>query len=243
MARFSKSLKFTIFLATFSGILMAAGKSHLISFSHPAGHSAVEKFNRGLTCYVSDALAGHHDATCTQVLGGQLNAADISELGQEQLTKVINPQTQLVDAEQMRAWWGTWSYAMREKQLMNQIIASDLETFKKNTLFTTWTSEVIAPSLVKKKTRIIYRSPESFVRAISVAQTLDADSEDMNARVLETEVAIDRNDGSGNADFYSYNARGHLSTTSQFPVGERQVPAFCLGCHFQASSETFTRFN
>ena len=53
--------------------------------------------------------------------------------------------------------------------------------------------------------------------------------------------AMDRSDGSGNADFYSYNSKGQLSTTSLFPSGPRQVPGFCMGCHYSIETKTFDR--
>lgn len=243
MAHIHLNLKITSFLFAVSSLLIAADQPKSISFEQPAGHSAFEKFSRSLSCYVSDALVGSHEPLCRQSSRWQFNVAELPELGQEQLGATFTAGSGTIDVQKISNWWGTWSYALREKPLQNQIIASDLETFTKNTSFKTWATEVVAPSMIKRKTRVIYRSPEHFARGISVAQTLDTEAPDLSAKVIETEVAIDRNDESGNSDFYSYDAAGRLATTSKFPSGEKPVPSFCLGCHFSPSSGTFTRLN
>ncbi len=224
-----------------SSILTAATPKTSVTVNHTTGDSASAKFNRSLACYVSDALAGAHDQQCVHADNVSFDTRFIPELAIEKMNNFIDPKNQTAILSALREWWGVWSYALREQTLNNQVIATDLHTFQKMTSFAEWPRDVVLTSHVKGKTRVIYRSPESFSRGISVAQTLDTVSDDLTAKVLETEVAIDRADNSGNTDFYSYDVNGRLATTSHFPAGEKPVPGICLGCHHAPESGLFTR--
>lgn len=241
MARIISKLTFFVLPALGSSILTAATPSTIVTFRHLEPDSALARFNRALACYISDATFGAHNEQCLNADKVAISTEQLPALAIEQLSSAIDDNSQTISTNNLREWWGIWSYALRETQLQNRVVASNLDEFKKNTGFQAWPYEVVAPSQIKGKTRVIYRSPESFARGLSVAQTLDTVDHDLSARIIETEVAIDRADNSGNVDFYSYNEEGLLSTTSLFPVGHRQVPTFCLSCHHSASRGAFTR--
>jgi hypothetical protein len=107
--------------------------------------------------------------------------------------------------------------------------------------FLTWPSRVVEFSAVKRKTRRVFRSPEGFVPAVSVSQTLDSETGDLNAPVLETEVGVKRA-GSEDWDFYAYNHDGDLVAYSTFPAGDRPSPRICINCHYDAGTRAIERF-
>lgn len=120
-------------------------------------------------------------------------------------------------------------------------IKSTLAAFKQATNFTTWADTVVEFSSIKRKTRRIFRSPAGFVPAISVSQTLDSQTGDVTAPVLETEVGVLRANGE-DWDFYAYNHEGQLSSYSTFPAGERPSPRICIACHYDSGSRAVQRF-
>ena len=214
-----------------------------IPFRQPGSDSIRDRYLRAMTCYVIDGVQGSFDPKCQLTSAGIINTKGLPESASEELRESFISGSNFFDMARLRQWWNTWAYPSRERRSQSKIITNDLEAFKKNTGFKSWPSEVIAPSAVKNKTRVIYRSPATFTPGISVAETYDNMTGDLTSSVLETEIAIDRMDGSENADFYAYNHSGQLSTTSHFPAGERAVPGFCLGCHHAPARGTFGRLD
>jgi hypothetical protein len=157
------------------------------------------------------------------------------------MREAIDPSTAEINLLSIQAWWNTWAYGLLTNRRQSAMIKDRLEGFKQAVPFETWDKEIIEFSAIKRKTRVIYRSPVGFAFGMSVAVTLDTESAILTAPVRETEIAIDRDDGSGNADFYVYDKDGHLSTVSNFPAGERPAPSFCLGCHHSIIKHTFGR--
>jgi hypothetical protein len=159
----------------------------------------------------------------------------------ESLESAINQNSKFFDLNLLRNWWNTWSYALRNKRGHDGLITDQISEFAARTGYKDWTKEVVAFSWVKHKTRVIYRSPSDKAYFISVSETRDSETGDVTAPLIETEIAVERSDGSGNVDFYSYNADGQLSTTAIFPAGERPVPGVCLSCHYSSTSGKFER--
>jgi hypothetical protein len=108
--------------------------------------------------------------------------------------------------------------------------------------YESWQRTIVPFSAIKRKTRVIYRSPVGFEPAISVSETHDSTSGDASAARLETEVAVARRDGSGDWDFYAYDLAGRLSDHSFFPAGERPSPQVCITCHYDGGARTVSRF-
>jgi hypothetical protein len=108
-----------------------------------------------------------------------------------------------------------------------------LEEFISRSGYRSWPRETVELSGVKKRTRIIYRSPE-----LRVAETLDPPP----ARtVRETEV-IQRRPGQDQWDFYVYGRDGRLTEASLFdgPSRPAPVPMACMACHYDRSAHAFT---
>lgn len=230
----------------FAMLLIASSSSFgesATTFTQPDANSAHHRFIRAFTCYVIDGIEGAHNKDCLHKKSGKIDTSALPQSATEELSESMISGTSFFDLPALRQWWNTWAYSLRPQRSSTQLISNDLESFKRNSGFRSWSSDVFAPSAVKQKTRVIYRSPETFSPSMSVAETYDTRIHDLSADVLETEIAIDRTDGSGNADFFSYNRQGQLSTTSTFPVGERPVPGFCLGCHHAPSRGTFGRMD
>ena len=219
----------------------AALAEHQIYYHHPAGNSGRDKLTRVMTCYIADGVSGTHDERCTQKSESSIQVEKIPESAQEELQESFTSGTRLFNLEALRSWLNTWSYPTRSIRRQDKLITDDLAGFRQSTNFHAWPREIIERSAVKQKTRVIYRSPEEFLPATSVAESYDSETGDLTTALLETEIAIERQDSSGNADFYSYNSQGQLSTTSRFPVGERPVPDMCLSCHYNASMGIFGR--
>jgi hypothetical protein len=213
----------------------------LVSYSHPQGQSARDHFLRTLTCYLSDRVSGKFDHLCPINSDGSFDTRSLPPTAKEQLQAALVPDTKVFDLERLRSWANTWSYGLRGLRPQIETITDNLADFKRMSNFKSWPRRVVIRSVPKQKTRVIYRSLETSNIGVSVAETYDSTTGDLNAPLLETEVAVDRADGSANADFYSYNSAGQLSTTSKFPVGIRQVPGFCFGCHYSAATNTISR--
>ena len=120
------------------------------------------------------------------------------------------------------------------------MIPTSLEDFERLHEYKNWPREVIKKSRVKSKTRVIYRSPGDS-HAISISETRDSVTGDLESKVIETEVVIERSDHSGNFDFFAYDADGQLSPTAWFPSGEKTLPGICMSCHHSPTSGTFKR--
>jgi hypothetical protein len=212
-----------------------------VAYKHPSEPSGFNTFLRALTCYVEEGVSGYHTDSCKTAQGGIIETKQMPEAAKEGLTEAKVKDSDYFEYAGLTNWLNTWSYSLRENRRQLTIIPNELSEFLKASNYKSWEREVVDRSRVKHKTRIIYRSPSSFVPGISVAETHESITGDVDSPFIEAEIAVDRLDGSGNADFYSYNSQGQLSTTSMFPNGERPVPEMCLGCHFSKPSGTFGR--
>lgn len=136
-----------------------------------------------------------------------------------------------------------------ERRYLESVAARGHDAFVKPTLwefrrltgFNAWEQTIVEVSMVKRKTRRIFRSPAGFLPVVSVAETLETETGDPSAAVRETEVAIKRRT-SEDWDFYAYDAQGALSTVSTFPAGERPSPRICIACHYDGGSRAVERF-
>jgi hypothetical protein len=102
-----------------------------------------------------------------------------------------------------------------------------------------WPKVVIAESRVKGQTRILHCGP-----GISIARTHASTTGDETAAVRETEIIIEREDGSGRWDFYVYGADGALATESEFRnsgghTTTGRAPVVCASCHYGPETRTF----
>ena len=220
---------------------MSALAGNTLEYTHPKNDAAHHIYIRAMTCFVISGFSGHYDAKCASESGGAIDTSRVPEAASESLRDALIENTKFFDLPRVRNWWNTWSYPLRDYRHDGALITNNLHGFDEQTSYKNWPRDIIVKSLAKQKTRVIYRSPDNFRRAISVAETYDSRSGDLNAPIIETEIAVERADHSGNADFYSYNADGQLSTTSKFPAGERPVPGVCLGCHYNPDKGLFTR--
>lgn len=210
-------------------------------FKHPGGDGPRARYVRALTCYVIEGIHGRIDPSCQNGAIGSIDTSGLPDALSEGLLATIKPETGELDPPSLRDWWSTWSYALRQRR-GHAVIVDSLQDFKTSTGFRNWDFEIIPLSQAKQKTRVIYRSPSTMTPGMSVSETYDSQVGDLTAKILETEIIIDRRDGSPNADFYVYNENGQLATTSHFPVGERPAPLFCLGCHYKSDHGSFERF-
>jgi hypothetical protein len=199
------------------------------------------ELTRAFTCYVADGIADRHQDKCLLAAQIEIDTKYLPTSASQKLRESIEPLTGRVSMNRIKDWWNTWAYGLLMTRRQSLLIKNDLEAFKSAVPFKSWDREIIEFSAVKRKTRVIYRSPEGFSFGVSVAETLESESADLSAPVRETEVAIDRDDGTGHADFYAYNKDGRLSTISTFPAGERAAPSICLGCHYSIVKHTFGR--
>lgn len=215
--------------------------AEVVSFTHPTGTTARDQVLRALTCYLVDQAAGNMSLGCLTNSEGFFETKNLPVSAIEGLIAAKVTGSNSFDLQKLRDWSNTWSYGLRNRRLQVAIITDSLSNLRTNTNYKSWPQEIITRSSAKQKTRVIYRSPWPQPLALSVAETYDSTVGDLTAPILETEIAMDRTDGSGNADFYSYNSAGQLSTTSMFPGGLRQVPGICMGCHYSAETKTFRR--
>ncbi len=129
------------------------------------------------------------------------------------------------EVSELRFFWQAHYLDLRDERLPDELAA-----FAARYPYTSWEARRVERSAVKGLPRVLYANAE-----VSVAETLDAGS------VRETEVAVARRDGSGNFDFYVYDARGKIAVESTFPIGPRPAPTMCAACHFDPESGKFTR--
>lgn len=113
------------------------------------------------------------------------------------------------------------------------------DEFLRVTGYRNWRHEIVKESLVKQKTRIIYRSPEGVSPRIRVADTHDDRKGDPTTPVRETEIALERPDG--NWDFFVYDKHGEPAQYSEFPSGHKMVPSICMGCHYDLNGRKMNR--
>ena len=109
------------------------------------------------------------------------------------------------------------------------------------TRYLTWPHRIVTVSAIKQKSRRIFRSPPGFLPVISVSETLDSTTGNEGAAVLETEVAIKRQN-SEDWDFYSYDHDGTRVPWGMFPAGRRPAPQICMNCHYDSGTGAVERF-
>jgi hypothetical protein len=215
--------------------------SDAIVIRHPGSGSARANYTRNLTCYISDALSDQHDAQCLTADDTTISLSGLPESASARLAAEIDSASNEVSLQGLMGWWNEWAYASLNSRSQSQWIRPTLAETQTRLPYKSWSREVIEFSAIKRKTRVIYRSPDNFATGVSVAETLESESGDLNAAIRETEIAIDRADATGNSDFYAYDKEGRLSSVSTFPSGERAVPGMCLSCHHSIIKKTFGR--
>lgn len=124
------------------------------------------------------------------------------------------------DVTELRALWQA-----RYKDLRDERVPDTLAKFSVRYPYKSWPLRIVSMSAAKDRPRHLYEHAD-----VSVAETLD------EGLVRETEVAIARRDGSGNFDFYVYDADGEIAEMSTFPAGARPSPTICAACHFDQAA-------
>jgi len=187
------------------------------------------------TRIIVESFASAENARSTEIDGDFLSLSPHADWAPDfamWLESRCSRRITLSDLKDLRAQWPVSFNATRSFRGDEGLITDDLATFTATTNFHAWPREIIAFSPIKLQTRAIYRSPASFGRRLSVSETLETKDGNPAAPVRETEIAIERRDGSGNWDFYAYRQDGRLANESRFPVGFRPSPTACLSCHF-----------
>lgn len=105
--------------------------------------------------------------------------------------------------------------------------------------YKSWPMEVVKESLVKQKTRVIYRSPAGVKPRMHISETHDDRKGDPASPIRETEVAMQRPDGDW--DFFVYGKNGLPDQYSEFPSGHKVVPSICMGCHYNLQTRSMDR--
>ena len=146
-----------------------------------------------------------------------------------------------IDPRQVRLLYEANYHKTITRRRQESVIKSTEAELRAATNFTTWSNRTVPFSHIKRKSRRVFRSPADFFPTTSVSQTLDSETGDQNAVVLETEVAVKRAASDG-WDFYAYNKEGVLSEYSTFPSGQRASPNICINCHYDAGSRAVERF-
>ncbi len=207
----------------------------------PAGAPARQNFEKGMGRYVLNsylAKAGMQVEVKDDRL--TIDDNDLPASMRDAILANRNPDGTFSLLNLRHTWQGHFGQLIADMGY-GEHIPDRLQEFADRTGFLEWSREIVVHSAVKDKTRVIYRSPKGWEPQISVAQTLDSTTGDLNAPVRETEVSIKRLDQSGDWDFFVYNDAGKLATTSEFPAGERPSPHFCSGCHYDSSRQTVSR--
>ncbi len=224
-------------------LLLVAGQSASAAtqFPFPVAGSGTHEYVSSLLCYIASGLnmqaPPHKD--CIQGTATVVDETPVTPELQKSLKELAAaPRAKPQD---ILEWWDGAQAITRAQRNQHVVIPESLNEFTQQTQFPQWSKMVVNVSMVKRLTRVIYRSPEGYAPAMSVAVTYDSQSGDLSAPVRETEIAVERWDQSGNSDFYVYDHMGLLSPTSTFPSGERPSPSTCLGCHFDRNTKTFTR--
>jgi hypothetical protein len=216
------------------------GAQGTLHYTLPAGASARDKYFRDLACYVFDGISGAYDPSCRTALSGTLDTSQLPPHAAESLDRLFSPVQSRSGVNALRSWWNLWSSPLRSLRGQETLIPTKLEDFEDLHKYKSWPREIIAKSRVKNKTRVIYRSPADY-QTMSVSETRDSVNGDLDAKIIETEVVIERSDHSGNFDFFAYDAAGQLSASAWFPSGEKPLPGICLSCHHSPTSGTFKR--
>lgn len=225
-------------------LIMNSKQSHgaegTLSYTLPNATSPRDKYFRDLACYIFDGISGAYDKSCRTELSGTLDMSQLPPAAAESLDSLFKPIQGGTELADLRSWWNHWSSPLRSLRGQDTLIPTSLEDFEGLHKYKSWPREVIQKSRVKSKTRVIYRSPVGY-HVISVSETRDSETGDLDSKVIETEVVIERSDHSGNFDFFSYDATGRLSPIAWFPSGEKTLPGICLSCHHSPTSGKFKR--
>ncbi len=216
------------------------GAQGTLSYTIPAGTSPRDKYFRDLACYVFDGISGAYDKACRSELSGTLDTSQIPPAAADSLDSLFKPVQSGTELADLRSWWNQWSSPLRSLRGQDTLIPTSLTDFERLHQYKNWPREIVIKSRVKSRTRVIYRSPGTS-QAISISETRDSVTGDLDSKVIETEVVIERLDQSGNFDFFAYDATGQLSSTAWFPSGEKTLPGICLSCHHSPRSGTFKR--
>lgn len=222
----------------FSSHLWASPVDFMID---PAGAPARQNFEKGMGRYVLNSYLAKSGKP-VEVKEDRLTLDD-SDLPPDMRDAILasrKPDGTFSLLNLRHTWQGHFGQLTADMGY-GEHIPDRLQEFADRTGFLGWSREIVVHSVVKDKTRVIYRSPKDWEPQISVAQTLDSTTGDLNAPVRETEVSIKRLDQSGDWDFFVYNSAGGLATTSEFPAGERPSPHFCSGCHYDSTHQTVSR--
>jgi hypothetical protein len=216
------------------------GAQSTLRYTLPAATSPRDKYFRDLACYVFDGISGAYNKNCRTEPSGTLDTSQLPPAAAESLDRLFKPVQSGTELADLRSWWNHWSSPLRSLRGQEILIPTSLEDFERLHPYKNWPREIIIKSRVKSKTRVIYRSPVGHP-TISVSETRDSETGDLESKVFETEVVIERSDHSGNFDFFAYDADGQLSPTAWFPSGEKTLPGICMSCHHSPTSGTFKR--
>jgi hypothetical protein len=211
-----------------------------IFYRLPQGSTARAIYTRSVACYVFDAIEGTYHPGCAANLGGTINITKLPPAILDSLKDLTSDGANEISLDVIRPWWNTWAYQLRDIHGRNGLIPETLSDFLRLTNFKSWPKVIVKKSHVKNKTRVIYRS-KSPLQNLSVSETLESTTGDLEALVLETEVVLERKDGSGNHDFFVYDIHGNLANNAHFPAGHRPAPSTCMSCHYSKKSGKFER--
>jgi hypothetical protein len=201
-----------------------------------SGSAARDQAFTDLSYYILNGLSP--DKSCR--ISGTLEVT-CAVLHVETCARLPTP-TSSVTYEELREYYQTNHLKTVEVRKHETYIKPTLTEFSSATNFHTWERQVVNRSGVKRKTRVIFRSPADFPQQISVSETLDTDDGNLNATKLETEIAVRRIGGERTFEFYTYDKNGDLAHFSEFPAGERPSPTVCVACHYNPGLRTVSRF-
>jgi hypothetical protein len=211
-----------------------------IDYRLPQGSTPRAIYTRSVACYVFDAIRGTYHPGCAANLGGAINITKLPPAILDSLKDLTSDGVNEISLDVIRPWWNTWAYQLRDIRGGDRLIPETLSDFLRLTNFKSWPKIILKKSHVKNKTRVIYRSNDRS-QSLSVSETLESTTGDLEALVLETEVVLERKDGSGNHDFFVYDIHGNLANNAQFPAGDRPAPSTCMSCHYSSKSGKFER--
>jgi hypothetical protein len=178
------------------------------------------------------------DKSCTQTGSLTVHCVNLDD----RACSLLHQQHNEIDYDTLRDFYQTHHLETVTVRKHDDYIKTTLAELIAVTGYKSWPRTVVAQSNVKRKTRVIYRSPASFPHEISVAETRDCDDGNLNAPILETEVAIRRHGPTRTYEFYAYSPQGQLVDHSHFPAGERPSPTVCVACHYNSAQGTVSRF-
>lgn len=209
-------------------------KPFKIEVDGDSGNARTEVFT-GVAIYM---LNGHsRDQSCS---ANRQQTITCRHLEQEACSLVAEA-VETVSYDSLQVLFQDQHLASRGTRNQEAYVKDTLAEFSRTTNYESWPSTVVPMSSIKRKTRVIYRSPSSYPVKISVSETRDSTNGDRDAARLETEIAIKRV-GDASYDFYAYDPAGNLAENSHFPAGLRPSPTVCVSCHYNSATQTVTRF-